>query len=103
MSDEHLILQLKEWLGEDGISFFREIKEKHGTVNAIWMEGEEDRQGMTELRKAIHRATGNGIPHPVHFREGMQVRNFLRKATDYSWTDHEYDNKLTGLVEEAII
>jgi hypothetical protein len=53
-----LVNKTKKWLGKKGLKLFRKIKEKHGTVNACWDEG--------------------GIPHPVHFREGMQVRNFMR-------------------------
>jgi hypothetical protein len=53
----HLIPELKKWLGIDGIAFFKRIKAEHGRINAVWDEG--------------------GIPHCVHFREGMQVRNKL--------------------------
>lgn len=81
-SMDDMTQQLRDWLGADGIQFFREIKKKYGTVNAIWNEG--------------------GIPHSVHFREGMSVRNQLRRITDYSWTAHEYDDRWTALVEKAI-
>lgn len=74
--------QVREWLGPDGIKFFHDIKAKHGTLLAVWIEG--------------------GIPHSVHFREGMQVRNFLRTITNHSWTAIEYDDHWTQIVEEAI-
>ncbi len=80
---EILLKNLKEWLHPQGMEWFRNIKEKHGTVLATWMEGD--------------------IPHPVHFREGMQVRNFLR-TQEYckDWGDHDFDNKWVELIEEVI-
>jgi len=102
--DEELRHRLSNWLGKDGISFFRKVKEKYGRVDACWAEGEFDdgSEGMTELRRAIHEAQHPPIPHPVHFREGMQVRNFLRTIFGETWTAHDYDNRWAKLVEEAI-
>lgn len=77
-----LIPSLKEWLGVAGITFFKELKSKYGTVAATWDEG--------------------GIPHCVHFREGMQVRNKLRDLTNGSWTPYEYDNTWADIIEECI-
>lgn len=73
---------LREWLGPDGIAFFTETKEEHGRVDAVFVEG--------------------GIPHAVHFREGMQVRNKLRDLTNNSWTDHQYDDLWVAAVEAAL-
>lgn len=80
MNEKDLIKKLKAWLKKDGIKYFSDIKNKHGRIDAVWMEG--------------------GIPHCVHFREGMQVRNFLRKHV--SWDAHKLDDSWVGLVEEAI-
>lgn len=77
-----LIPELKKWLGVNGINFFKELMQKYGRVNAVWDEG--------------------GIPHCVHFREGMQVRNKLRELTDGKWSTHEYDNTWTEIIEECI-
>lgn len=77
-----LIPELKKWLGVDGIAFFKGLKVEYGKVNAVWDEG--------------------GIPHCVHFREGMQVRNKLRDLTDGSWTTDEYDNTWVDIIEECI-
>ena len=74
--------QIREWLGFDGIKFFSDVKEKHGKVNAVWDAG--------------------GFPHCVHFQEGMAVRNKLRELTNFSWTDHEYDDRWVEIIEEAI-
>ncbi len=77
-----LIPELKKWLGVDGINFFKNPKHKYGTVSATWMEG--------------------SIPHSVHFREGIQIRNKLRDLTDNSWTCYEYDNTWAEIIEECI-
>lgn len=77
-----LIPEIKKWLGIDGIKFFKEIKHKYGTINACWME--------------------DGIPHSIHFREGMSVRNKLRDLTHNSWTSHEYDDTWIEIIEECI-
>lgn len=78
----HLIPELKRWLGEAGMTHFRNIKQEHGKVNAVWVE--------------------LGIPHCVHFREGMQIRNKLRELTDSKWSVNEYDNTWAEIIEECI-
>jgi len=64
---EQLYRPLHEWLGDDGINFFREIVQEFGDPAAVLHPG--------------HRLnnSGEGIPHPIHFREGMQIRNFLNE------------------------
>ena len=86
METTEIIKQLQKTLGPEGIEFFREVYKKHGKMGALWVEGEGS----------------SSFPHPVHFREGMIVRNILRKITDYSWTAHEYDARWEELTEEAI-
>lgn len=77
-----IVTAIREWLGEDGIAFFRNNLEQHGTVSPLLKDGD--------------------IPHPVHFREGMQVRNKLRDLTGNSWTAHEYDERWQDIIEQAI-
>lgn len=73
-----------KWLGDDGIKFFKHILEKYSKVDAIWME------------------EGN-IPHIVHFREGMQVRNKMRSSGYFeNYTDHDFDNNWAKIIVEAI-
>lgn len=79
---DELVLQIREWLGVRGIDHFRRIRDEHGCVDAVWND--------------------DGLPHSVHFREGIQVRNKLRKLTDYAWTDHQYDDRWVTIVEQAI-
>lgn len=78
-----LIEKTKKWLKEDGVKHFRKLKNKYGEINTVWTE--------------------NGIPHPVHFREGMQVRNFMRlSGLCKDWTAHELDDDWVELIEECI-
>jgi len=80
---QDLIIKTKEWLGSEEVSFFRDLKDKYSTINAVWNEG--------------------GIPHSVHFREGMQVRNFMREnGLCDDWTDHDFDDNWIRLIEEAV-
>jgi len=81
---EELVEKTREWLGVDGLKFFRDVKEKYGEVAAVWMDGP--------------------IPHAVHFREGMQVRNFMRETgLCEDWTHHELDDNWEDLIEKVII
>jgi len=83
-----LIEKTKKWLHLlGGIKFFKDVKKEHGQINALWME----KYGNLE------------IPHPVHFREGMDVRNFMRGSGECkNWTAHEFDDNWIALVEECI-
>jgi ribosomal protein L31E len=78
--DAELISKLAEWLGEEGISFFRDVVEKHGRVDAVFMD--------------------NHLPHPVHLREGRKVRNFLRKHV--TWNAIQLDDMWVELVEKVL-
>lgn len=83
--NEEIIENTRRWLGPEGTSFFRGLKEKYGSVAPVYPE-----------------PTDPSLPHPVHFREGMQVRNFLRQITNNSWTAQEYDDRWIGIIEKAI-
>ena len=80
---DELLAKVRDWLGEDGKKFFSEIYEKYGILNAVWMEGK--------------------IPHPVHFREGMQVRNFLRSTgLCNDWNQHDLENRWEEVILKAL-
>lgn len=80
---QNLLNIVYEWLGSEGLKFFSDMKEDYGRVDPVYMEG--------------------GIPHPVHFREGMQVRNFLRKQPECkNWTDHQFDDRWADIIEQVI-
>jgi hypothetical protein len=80
---DELVAATKEWLGDDGINHFKRIKTKYGCVNACWFD--------------------DGIPHPVHFREGMEIRNFMR-TSGYcdDWTSHDFDDNWVSLIDKII-
>lgn len=83
-----LVERLKEWLGDDGQDFFTGLKRDHGAINVVLpsLDGKEPR-----------------IPHPVHFREGMTVRNWLRQQPEcQGWDAHQFDDRWVSLVEEAL-
>lgn len=82
MITNELVNGIKEWLGEDGIQFFKELKEKHGRVDAVWCE--------------------EGIPYMIHFREGTKVRNKMRDLTNFKYTSIEYDDNWVAVIEKAI-
>lgn len=82
MITQELVDGIREWLGAEGVAHFRSIKERHGRIDAAWKDGD--------------------IPHCVHFREGMSVRNKMRELTNYSGTAHEYDDNWVEVVERAI-
>lgn len=85
-----LVPAIREFLGEDGITFFREIRDEHNGELAVVLPGD----------------FGNFIPHSVHFNEGMQVRNSIR--TWYSDNNieipdcHSLDDCWEELTLEAI-
>lgn len=44
-----------------------------------------------------------GIPHPVHFREGMTIRNMLRDSGLFpKWDSHDFDNNWGAVVKAAL-
>lgn len=77
-----------DWMGRENIRWFRLIKHLKGSLDAILK--------LNYKRK--------GIPvHPVHWREGMQVRNYLRQRPECkSWTHEEFENGWTFVIEESI-
>ena len=80
---KELIKKTRKWLGKNGIAFFKEMKEKHDGYSPVFMVGD--------------------IPYPVHFREGMQVRNFMRNSgLCDEWTCHELDDNWIHLIEKVM-
>ena len=78
-----LVEKTTEWLGVDGISFFKDIKKKHGEIGAVYSEC--------------------GIPHSVHFNEGMQVKNFLQgTGLCDNWTCHELDDNWAEVIDKCL-
>lgn len=84
--DEGFIKRLGVWIGTEGKAFFQGIIDKHGHLNVV--------------------LPGKNIPHPVHMREGMQVRNEMRDIHTKMGHEHEdahwYDNFWQSAVKECL-
>lgn len=79
----------KNWLGESGIKYFRHLEGLKGTVIPV-----------LKLN-----ASKKGIPvYPVHLREGIAIRNWLRKHTELGKTlnSTELDDCYVDILKEAI-
>ena len=83
-----LIPKVAEFLGEKGVHYFKTIQKIHKRVNPV-------------LRCSTKH--GSVFPHPIHFREGMQIRNFLREQDECKdWDQHDLDNKWSYVIEMVI-
>jgi hypothetical protein len=88
-----VLTSLREWLGEEGLSFFREMQTTHGRVDPVFSVP----YGDAKYGPQKH------MPHSVHFREGMQVRNFLRTLPETEgWDAHDYDDQWRPLIEAVL-
>jgi len=84
-----LVNAVEEFLGIDGIDFFKEIREKYGKVDAIW----------NEYFKSVNIV----VPHIVHFMEGMMVRNFMRESgLCKGWTCIDFDDNWITVVNAVL-
>lgn len=85
--EDDFIEALLGWLGYDGVGFFRMCIQEYGTTAPVWNRP-------------------SGIPHPVHFREGMDVRNAMRRIHRKMGIPvcgaHFYDNHWQSAVQAAI-
>jgi len=78
-----LLTKLEEWLGDEGKAHFQEYYDKYQTVSPV---------------------ISGKIPHPVHFREGMQIRNYLRKQKECEeWDDPTLDDSWVILIEAVVL
>lgn len=74
-----------KWLRPEGIEYLNGLKKKYGVIAAVWME--------------------DGIPHAVHFREGMQIRNWMREQPEFAdnkLDDHWLDNNWEKFTENCL-
>lgn len=85
---ESLILKVYNWLGKENVRWFKHIKGLKGEVNAVLK--------LNQKRK--------GIPaHPIHFREGMRIRNFMRLQEECEgWNSIDFDCAWVFVVEQCI-
>jgi len=82
--DPVVIEKLKTYLDYDGCAFFLMCKEEYRTISPTWIVSKGK----------------NKIPHPVHLREGMDVRNFIRGlGLLNNWTDKDFDKGWIKAIE----
>lgn len=85
---DSLIEKVRGWLGEDNIRWFAHIKGLKGSVNCVLK--------LNFKRKRIP-------AHPIHFREGMQIRNFLREQVECDkWGHADFEREWITVVEKLI-
>ena len=87
--EESLVKKLSEWLGDDGLHFFRTLYKLTGSYIPVLKLNYEKK----------------GVPaHPVHFREGVSVRNFLREQNECgNWSFEEIENNYALVIREAVL
>lgn len=86
---EKYVEALKNWLGEENVRWFKHLKGLTGEVFLV-------------LRLNAKR---KGIPvYPVHFRDGMKIRNFLRsKFPELQKVEYgEFEEYTVELMEEVV-
>ena len=82
--DPLIVKSLHKWLGKSGVKLFKEFQVKYGEVCPVFLGK-------------------HNIPHPVHLREGMQIRNFLRELPECKgWTHDQFEEDYVKYIEEAI-
>ena len=85
---ENIVDSIIDFLGEENLRWFKHLKGLTGTYAPVLK--------LNVKRKFIP-------THPVHFREGMQIRNHLRSLPECSeWSDHDFDNHWTSVIDIAV-
>jgi hypothetical protein len=88
MNHDEIAKKVGEFLGEEGLRWFGHIKGLKGTCAATLKLNYE--------RKRIP-------AHPIHLREGMQIRNFLRTLPECKeWDQNQLDDNWSVVVERAV-
>lgn len=76
-------LNFIRWLNPEGVSHLKSIKEKHGELAAVWVNGR--------------------LPHSVHFSEGVQIRNWMRIQPEFQEKDqHWLDDNWVEFTERCL-
>ena len=86
--NQSLIKKLYDWLGKENLRWFKHLKGLKGTYSPVLK--------LNRKRKFIP-------VHPVHLREGMQIRNWMRQQPECKgWNAHDFDNNWAKLVELTV-
>lgn len=83
-----LATKLRNWLGRRELRWFRLLIYRHGEIPlAIRLNYQRKRMPA----------------HPIHLREGMQIRNFLRQQAECAnWTQHDLEDRWRAITETAV-
>jgi len=104
---KEMVAFVRENMSDEMLLFFRTVKKHKGKVDATirlvdvkaFVKG-EDPPKMPPFARCGYSWRA---PHPIHFREGMQIRNWLRESgLCKDWSDHDLDNNWARVVEKAI-
>lgn len=84
--------------------FFRRVYRKHdGKLNVCYVFDEDDLARFRKHEPGVTLKQLNCIPHPVHAREGMIIRNAMRKSgLCKDWDAHDYDDNWIRVVILAL-
>ena len=83
---EELADKLYNWIGEENLRYFKHLKGLTGEYAPVLK--------LNQKRK--------GIPvHPIHLREGMQIRNFLRENDNHQIINN-HDDEWQNVIDLAI-
>lgn len=91
MNDIHipdtLLNRFFEWMGRDNIIWFKHIKGLKGQLNCVLKLNYQKKK----------------IPvHPIHLREGMAVRNFLRMQPECKeWQHEDFEHHWVTIIEKS--
>ena len=86
--NDSLVNKVFNWLGKENIIWFRHVKNLKGSVNCVLK--------LNFKRKHIP-------SHPIHFREGMQIRNFMRGTDECKeWNVSDFDNNWSNVIDKCI-
>jgi len=80
--------RVRRFIGPKGVRYFQILYRNYGGI-PLAVRLNADRKGLPV--------------HPVHFREGMQIRNFLRRQPECAeWSDHDFDDRWIDVLCAAI-
>jgi hypothetical protein len=83
-----LVDGVKEFLGKDGVKFFRDLGEKHDSLSPVLKSETKD---------------GQTIYHPVEFNEGRRVIEYMKSSRMCDdWEEEVFHQIWEQIVEIAI-
>lgn len=95
---DRTVKAVREFLGADGRRFFNACYRLTGGVNPVLTQ-----EQLAKINNEEVVFKNPKVPHPVHWREGMQVRNHMRTLPwlkDFG--DHEFYDTWAEVVKKAV-